>query len=143
MSTLDIANSIYPSEALQYNHSTIDDIESHYEYLMNQIEITEKIKTIKKQMAIQKKREVGLVSYANSNDFYEMKKYVSDPEIWENTYEEWLEVIEKNEIELQGNGFNTTRVDITVEGLQQFCKKNGFKPDAGARSDYVTRINHE
>ena len=140
--SLDIANSQYPSEALQYNFSSIEDIESHYEHLMNYMEINEKLKTIKKKMAIQNKIETGLVSYANSKDFYEMKEYVSDPEIWESTYEEWLEVIDKSEFELRENGFNTTRVDITVEGLQTFCKKKGVKPDAEARSDYITTLNH-
>ena len=37
------ANKKYPKEALKYDDSNIDDIASHYEYLMQHMEIVQKI----------------------------------------------------------------------------------------------------
>lgn len=37
------ANKKYPDEALKYNDENIGDIEAHYEYLMNHMEIVGKI----------------------------------------------------------------------------------------------------
>ncbi len=37
------ANKEYPDEALEYNDENIDDIESHYDYLMKHMEIIGKI----------------------------------------------------------------------------------------------------
>jgi len=37
------ANKKYPNEALNYDDSNIDDIASHYEYLMQHMEIVQKI----------------------------------------------------------------------------------------------------
>ena len=37
------ANKKYPNEALKYDDSNIDDIASHYEYLMQHMEIVQKI----------------------------------------------------------------------------------------------------
>jgi hypothetical protein len=37
------ANKKYPNEALKYDDSNIDDIGSHYEYLMQHMEIVKKI----------------------------------------------------------------------------------------------------
>ena len=37
---INMANKKYPNEALNYDDSNIDDIESHYEYLMQHMNIT-------------------------------------------------------------------------------------------------------
>ncbi len=37
------ANKKYPNEAMKYDDSNIDDIASHYEYLMQHMEIVQKI----------------------------------------------------------------------------------------------------
>ena len=43
---LKMAAKKYPNEALQYNDNTINDIEAHYDYLLNHELIKDKIKRI-------------------------------------------------------------------------------------------------
>jgi len=72
-----------------------------------------------------------------------LKTTAADSEIIENTYEEWEKQATRTLIEIRNQGQNIERVEFDVEKFNEWCKKCGKKPDAKARTEYVTKLLRE
>lgn len=83
---------------------------------------------------------LGIAWYDDPESFFEMKAYASDPEIWEDTYEEWLIAAKEREQEINKAGIVPVHVNITVNGLKSFCEKENAEPDAKTRAQYVAYL---
>lgn len=81
---------------------------------------------------------LGIAWYDDEKSFIAMKEFSSDKEIWEETYDEWLKFAIEKETEIKRAGLDPIRVKITVDGLSEFCNKNGKRPDANTRANYIS-----
>ena len=63
-----------------------------------------------------------------------------DSHILEKTYDEWLDVVDTSIDAIKAHGLEPKLVDVDVDQLISFCRKEGIRNDAGARSKYIAKI---
>ena len=85
-----------------------------------------------------KAAKIGIAWYKDADSFNAMKDFVTDKEIWEDKFEIWQKdaIIKEKEINKNAK-FKIVRVNITSEGLKEYCIKNNMSPDAKTRAQYV------
>jgi hypothetical protein len=83
---------------------------------------------------------LGIAWYDDPESFFKMKAYASDPEIGEDTYEEWLTAAKESEQEIRKSGIIPIHAPISANGLKTFCEKENAEPDAKTRAQYVAYL---
>lgn len=77
------------------------------------------------------------VSWYTAEEWLKVKTSAADPERFEDTYAEWLEMAEKALLELRAVGINAQRHHIVASDLLAWCMAHGRVNDAAARSQYI------
>jgi len=72
-----------------------------------------------------------------------LKSSCDDSDNLENTYEEWLQNAKKIELDLAVKGYDPERIDINIELLNKWCKRNKKPNTTATRSEYVTILLKE
>jgi hypothetical protein len=80
------------------------------------------------------------VCWYTPEEFIKMKQIASDKNRFEDTYEEWLEVAEKIQNDLEKRGANPRKVYVKTDDFRWWCEKNSLASDGAARTKYVTEI---
>jgi ribosomal protein L12E/L44/L45/RPP1/RPP2 len=63
-----------------------------------------------------------------------------DSHILEKTYDEWLDVVDTSIDAIKAHGLEPKLVDVDVDELISFCRKEGLRNNAGARSKFIAKI---
>ncbi len=63
-----------------------------------------------------------------------------DSHILEKTYDEWMAVLDASIEKIRAAGLEPKLVDIDVEELLAFCKKEGLPNNAAARSRFIAKL---
>jgi hypothetical protein len=66
-----------------------------------------------------------------------------DSHILEKTYDDWLDVVDASIDKIKAHGVEPKLVDVDIEELILFCRKEGLQNDAGARSKFVAKMFSE
>ena len=82
------------------------------------------------------KTQIGIAFYL-PEEWEALRAIAPDPDVLEDTYEEWLGVNQEGVATLRMQGMHLKRVDVHVRDLAQWCQKQGRRPDGAARSAYV------
>ena len=64
----------------------------------------------------------------------------SDPEVLEETHDEWLQVAEARVRDLVESGYVVEKVAVDLDDLTRWCVDRGDPINASARSQYVAHI---
>ena len=84
---------------------------------------------------------VGVVWYTAS-EWASTKANATDQEMFEETYEEWLQVAEEALKEFRTQGLKVQRSFITLENLLTWCIAKDKKNNAISRSEYVASLEY-
>ena len=68
-----------------------------------------------------------------------MRDEAADPEVLEETYEEWLAIAQKAVLGFAQQGVRFERVDVDLEELLVWCRANNRHLDGKARAEFTTR----
>ena len=68
-----------------------------------------------------------------------MKEEAADPDVLEETYEEWLGIAQKAVLDFGRQGVRVERVDVDLEELLAWCRANNRPLDGKARAEFTTR----
>ncbi len=63
-----------------------------------------------------------------------------DSHLLEKTYDEWMAVLDSSIGKIRAAGLEPELVDIDVEELLVFCKKEGLPNNAATRSRFIARL---
>ncbi|MGB7624899.1 MAG: hypothetical protein WBN92_21335 [Terriglobia bacterium] len=72
-----------------------------------------------------------------------MRELAGDPEVLENTYEEWVQMAEEKMGELLKAGIEAWKIPVDVEELQRWCESKGLPLDGYARAKFVAQKLYE
>ena len=64
----------------------------------------------------------------------------ADAHILEKTYDEWLELLDSSIEKIRSYGVEPELVDVDVNELLDFCKRQGLQNNAMARSGYIAEL---
>jgi hypothetical protein len=82
---------------------------------------------------------VGVAWYAEA-EWQRLREIAADPEVLETTYAEWRKVVDKTLRDLAAACVVAERVDVAVAELLQWCKREGCRVDASARSAFAAEL---
>jgi hypothetical protein len=68
-----------------------------------------------------------------------LRKEAADPEVLEETYEDWLSIAERSVLDMAQEGVRTERVEVDVQELLTWCRTNNRPLDGKARAEFTTR----
>lgn len=80
--------------------------------------------------------QIGFCWY-QPEQWAELKKVAADPEVLDDTYEEWRSNANEAFAEIKGTGQNVTKVSINIKELMAWCRDNRHKLDGEARSGFA------
>jgi len=63
-----------------------------------------------------------------------------DSHLLEKTYDEWMEVLDSSIEKIRVAGLEPELVEIDVEELLSFCKKEGLPNNAATRSRFIAKL---
>ena len=86
---------------------------------------------------------VMCIAWFRRDQWFLLKQKVVDPEIIEDTYEEWEEEAEKLVQKFIALGKSIKNIDVDIFELEEWCKTNGLANDATARSQYAAQKGME
>ena len=84
---------------------------------------------------------IGVVWYTAS-EWAKTKASATDPDRFEENYEEWLHVAETAFNEFRARGLNVRRSLIKSETLLAWCIAKGKQNTAASRSEYVASLEY-
>jgi hypothetical protein len=64
----------------------------------------------------------------------------ADAHILEKTYDEWLEVLDSSIEKIRSYGIEPELVDVDVNELLDFCKRQGLQNNARTRSGFIAEL---
>jgi trans-aconitate methyltransferase len=62
----------------------------------------------------------------------------ADSHLLEKTYDEWMAIVDASIEKIRATGLDPELVDIDVEELLAFCKKEGLPNNAATRSRFIS-----
>ena len=86
------------------------------------------------------KKDVDLiigVCWYKEEQWERLKDIVADPEVIEDTYQQWRKDAEKALGELKATGVNVKKVSVDTEGMLLWANEHGRSLDGEARSQYA------
>jgi hypothetical protein len=78
------------------------------------------------------------VAWYRREQWPRLREIAADPEMIEETYEEWFEIAEERFGDIRLPGVQIKKVDVDVEELMAWCQERGFLIDSRARAQYVS-----
>jgi hypothetical protein len=63
-----------------------------------------------------------------------------DSHLIEKTYDDWMTVLDSSIEKIRASGLEPELVDIDVEELLAFCKKEGLPNNAACRARFIARL---
>jgi len=81
--------------------------------------------------------ELGVAWYTES-EWALVKAAATDPERFEATYEEWVQMAEKSLLNFLAAGIVPNKEFISANELLAWCLAHGKKNDSGARAQFVS-----
>ena len=72
-----------------------------------------------------------------------LKQKATDPEIIEDTYEEWEAEAERAVQQLIALGLPVKKIDVDIYELEEWCKANGLPMDGDARSGFAAEKGYD
>lgn len=79
------------------------------------------------------------IAWYRRDQWSQLRDAAADPDVLENTYEEWLGVTQKTIVDFASEGIRTERVTLDVEELVEWCRSNKRNVDSSARAEFTTR----
>ncbi|MCF7792054.1 MAG: hypothetical protein K9M56_08665 [Victivallales bacterium] len=83
------------------------------------------------------------VGYYKKEQWEILKSLVSDPEIIEDTYDEWLQILKDSVIKLEKTGIAPIPIEVDVLEMNSWCIKKNIPFDGSARAQYITEKTNE
>ncbi len=83
------------------------------------------------------------VGYYTKDQWTILKSLATDPERLEDTYEEWLKVLEKSIKNFEEGGIAPIPVEIDVLELNTWCMQQNIPLDGQARARFVSYVIKE
>ena len=80
------------------------------------------------------------IAWYRENQWELFKKVADDTDKLEETCQEWQKSAKKIELDLLLKGTNTERVDIDINELIKWCKRNKKSNTSESRSEYVAEF---
>jgi hypothetical protein len=90
----------------------------------------------------EEEKNVGVAWY-RPEQWERLRELVVDPEVIENTYEEWAHMAEEKMGELLKAGIEVWKVPVDVEELHAWCELQGLPLDGYARAKFVAQKLYE
>ena len=81
--------------------------------------------------------ELNLAWYASEEDWNKIRTDSEDQEIWEDSYEEWLDVAYGRIAEMKARGFKVNQVSVTYISLRNWCNQKKVPINGESRSEFV------
>lgn len=83
------------------------------------------------------------VGYYRRKDWERLLATATDREKLEDTYDEWLEVFYKTVKNMRSAGITPRKVCFTLDELLDYCKNEGLKNNAEARSRFFAELTRQ
>ncbi len=90
-----------------------------------------------------KKKMVLGIGFYRSDQWPLLLKTAADSHILEKTYDEWLEVLDSSIGKIRANGLEPQLVEVDVEELLAFCKKEGLPNNASTRARFISFLGSQ
>ncbi len=84
-----------------------------------------------------KKRVLGIGFYRREQ-WPLLVKTAADSNLLGKTYDQWMEVLDSSIEKIRANGLEPQLVEVDVEELLAFCKKEGLLNNAATRSKFIS-----
>ena len=85
-----------------------------------------------------KKKMVLGIGFYRSDQWPLLVKTATDSHLLEKTYDEWMEILDSSIEKIRANGLEPRLVEVDVEELLVFCKKEGLPNNASTRSRFIS-----
>lgn len=82
---------------------------------------------------------IGVAWYAEA-EWEKLRQAAADPDTLETTYAEWELVYQEGRRGLTAQGILTERVEVKVDDLVAWCKRERRRLDSSARAAFVTEV---
>lgn len=80
---------------------------------------------------------VHIAWYAEGQEWARVKASATDPERFEDTYQEWSAMIEETLIRARTAGAAPVKVPVQADELLRWCRQHGKENNAAARAEFV------
>ena len=82
------------------------------------------------------------VAWFREAEWARLRASAADPEVLEQSYAEWLKVVERSLRTLKDSGVIAEKVEVRVSELEEWCRKEGRPMDSAARSEFAALLLH-
>jgi hypothetical protein len=82
------------------------------------------------------------VAWFREAEWDRLRASAADPEVLEESYAEWLKVVERSVRTLKEAGVIAEKVEVRVAELEEWCRKEGRLMDSAARSEFAALLLH-
>ena len=82
--------------------------------------------------------KVGIVWYTE-DQWQLVKAAATDPERFEDSYADWVDMVEESTKSMLATGLLTHRVTVTASDLLAWCLAHGKENNASARAEFVSQ----
>ncbi len=90
---------------------------------------------------MKKKKEMVLgIGFYRREQWPLLLETAVDSHLLEKTYDDWMTVLDSSIENIRATGLEPELVDIDVEELLAFCKKEGLPNNAAARSRFISLL---
>ena len=103
---------------------------------------THKIPPWLKPKTVSSKLAVGVGWYTHEN-WTKVKAAATDPDRFEETYQEWIEMAEKALREIRLAGVNAEKFNINSEDLLAWCLAHDKANNAASRAEFVSQMGSQ
>jgi hypothetical protein len=79
------------------------------------------------------------VAWYKPEQWSRLREAAADPTVLEDTHKEWLRLAQKTVLDMARQGIRTERVEIDVDELIAWCRKQRRALDSSARAEFTTR----
>ncbi len=80
------------------------------------------------------------IAWYSREDWPKLKSVAADPEVIEETYDEWLQVVERTRRQLRAQGLEPERVEVNIDELVEWCREAQRPVDAFARAEFTAEL---
>jgi hypothetical protein len=80
------------------------------------------------------------IAWFNETEWQKLKEVADDKDALDETYDEWLVGIERQERQLHDAGHHAHRISLDVDKLVRWCKARNRPLNGEARSSYAAAI---
>jgi hypothetical protein len=78
------------------------------------------------------------VAWYTESEWAKVKAAATDPERFEATFDEWLQMAEKSLLNIRAAGIEPSKAYVNAGELLAWCLAHGKQNDSGARAQFVS-----